>query len=97
MLPTKEEIHLPGLLDEIENIATLTPHITINVFTARAVNAITNYMISYHKKTDPFKKKLKKTMIFLKNHDELLVTRSDKGNVTVPMKNSDYKKLVRNF
>lgn len=46
MLPAKDKIHLPGLLADIDNIATLTPLVTRNVLTARAVDAITNYMTS---------------------------------------------------
>lgn len=93
--PTIKDINLPSLLADIDNIVSLTPHTTRNILTARAVNVVTNYVHTRHNTPNLFNRILNKTRSFFKNHEDLLITRSDKGNVTVLMKKEDYQNLAK--
>ncbi|XP_044585992.1 uncharacterized protein LOC123266029 [Cotesia glomerata] len=68
-----------------------------NNLRARGVNIITNYLKNQHRRRstrvkDPNinSKDVKLTRDFLRENDDLIVTRSDKGNATVVMRKQEY-------
>ncbi|XP_074025984.1 uncharacterized protein [Leptinotarsa decemlineata] len=88
--PTTTEVNIPNLLSDIENLITGFCDSKKNLFRAKITNIVTNFFQKPHDNKNYLNFLFEKTKTFLKNHPELILTRSDKGNVTVIMKKSDY-------
>ncbi|XP_044754973.1 uncharacterized protein LOC123313928 [Coccinella septempunctata] len=63
---------------------------------ARSVGIVKNYLTKYqHKKQDILSKKyIRETFEFVKNNQQLVISRSDKGNITVIMSRDEYETEV---
>ncbi|XP_045463736.1 uncharacterized protein LOC123673296 [Harmonia axyridis] len=93
--PKKSDLNLGSLLADVEGLVSVSPPEMRNILTSKVVNVVTNYVHSRDTTYDPIRIMMMNTKSFLRAHQELLVTRSDKGNVSVIMKKSDYIDLSR--
>ena len=86
---SQRDISVKGLLAQVENIISSFSAIKKNVFRAKITNILTNYLNRSYSNTylDIL---YNKTKAFFKNHPNLIITRSDKGNVTVIMETDTY-------
>ncbi|XP_044766380.1 uncharacterized protein LOC123322469 [Coccinella septempunctata] len=94
--PTKGDIQIPKLLAEMEKTTKIIQNKDKNITTAKIANIITNYVQKDIPNCNPLQRKLKATRQFLKEHPELIVTQSDKGNVTTVMDREQYNQLATN-
>lgn len=87
--PTPRDINLKDLLASIENVLGMYPEGGKNVLRAKVTNVLTNF---FQKPVNNsyLRTLLFKTKAFFKEHPELMVTKADKGNVTVIIKKDDY-------
>ncbi|XP_072400190.1 uncharacterized protein [Diabrotica undecimpunctata] len=82
------------LLSDIDFISSFIPDPDCrNIAIARSINIITNNSFKRRSSPSLLQNLLEETKRFLKSHPELVVTQSDKGNVTVVMLKDDYFKL----
>ncbi|XP_045482183.1 uncharacterized protein LOC123686213 [Harmonia axyridis] len=93
--PKKCDLNLGSSLADVEGLVSVSPPEMRNILTSKVVNVVTNYVHSRDTTYDPIRIMMMNTKSFLRAHQELLVTRSDKGNVSVIMKKSDYIDLSR--
>ena len=87
--PNSKDIDLKKMLADIENIINLYPASNRNVLRAKVTNALTNF-VNKPANNNYLRNLLFKTKKFFKAHPELLVTKADKGNVTVIIKKEEY-------
>ncbi|XP_072377245.1 uncharacterized protein [Diabrotica undecimpunctata] len=89
LCPSKSDIRVPNLLSDIESIIRPLNDSQKDVVRSKCTNVITNFL---HKEVkDHFLNKYyMQTKLFLKNHPEIYIVKSDKGNVTVVMYKEDY-------
>lgn len=90
--PNTRDVCVAKLLADVELLISKFDNNKKNIFRARVTNVLTNYL---HKPSSHnvlfFENIFNKTKKFLKEHAELIVTKSDKGNVTVLMTKNQYK------
>ena len=85
-----KEVDIFRLISEIESIITCIPVGEQDLVRSRATNLVTNF-IHFNSYFQPPSQDLEnETKRFLKNHLNLIVTKSDKGNVTVIMNKNAY-------
>jgi len=94
--PDRSDISIKGLLASFENIITQLPTEVRDITRAKFTNIFTNYLkkpghINY------LGVLFSKTKQFLRDHGELVVTRADKGNVTVILTKEMYLELANNI
>lgn len=90
-----KDINIRNILADIDYATSTIEDTNLrNNIIARSTNVITNY---FHHSTEIkpslFRKVFNKTRSFLKEHPDIIVTRSDKGNVTVVMYREEYIRL----
>lgn len=88
--PSNKEIDVTKTLANIENMLYMCPEAQKNIYRAKITNILTNYYTT-PTNTDYLNQIYKKARKFLKEHSELVVTRADKGNVTVIMTREQYE------
>lgn len=88
--PHNTQINIFNYLAEIENIMTITKNKNNNIKRALITNKITNWL-TQPQNYDKFQTNYLKTSKYLKQHPELVVTMSDKGNKVVILYANDYK------
>lgn len=95
-----KDISLSSMLSDIDYITSFTNDSNLrNCLISRSTNVITNYFNhsrdkNYHFSSNFFQKLLQKSKRFLKQNPNIILTKSDKGNVTVLMYKEDYVKLT---
>lgn len=92
--PTKKDFSLVGLLADIDCITKKANTNDRNLLIAQATNIVTNFINKDVHLNNHFNQTYKKTAKFLKEHPELMVTRADKGNVTVLLTPEQYNTSV---
>lgn len=92
--PDTRQISMKHLLADVEFAISMIPEAEQNILRATATNIITNYMNKNKGTTCVSTSLLSKTKKFLAQNQDLLVTRSDKGNTTVVMKKEDYHNKI---
>lgn len=80
--PNSKDVSIKRLLADIENMMFGFLDEKKNIVRAKITNILTNFMKT-PQNNDYLNLLFTKTKKFLKQHNELIVTRSDKGNVTV--------------
>jgi hypothetical protein len=86
--PSTKDIKAIKLLADIENIIQSCPVSRSNIYRARVTNILTNFY-NNPANGDHLTFLFNKTRKFLTEHRELIITRADKGNVTVIMSKED--------
>ena len=82
---------MPNLLSDVEFIIKRFPEGQQNTVRAKATNIITNYIQNPESLVTKFYNNiLNKTRTFLRANQNLVVTKSDKGNKTVILNKEDY-------
>lgn len=95
--PNKYDIKIPNLLSAINQVTdSIEEQKRKDILTSKFINIITNFMNGDHINNSYLLKMFQKTKIFLKEHPELIVIQSDKGNVTTIMKRDQYNRLAQN-
>lgn len=92
--PTNRDISIKHLLADVELAISWAPKETHNILRAKTTNVITNYMKKNSEVTNISTEMFKQTRKFLKQNPDIVVTNSDKGNVTVLMNKLDYNSKV---
>lgn len=87
---TPTDINMFKLISEVESIIQYIPIDEQNLIRSKVTNTITHYFHANINNKPPTSEILSKTKKFLKDHPDLIVTKSDKGNVTVAMNKEDY-------
>lgn len=90
LCPAVSDLKISTLLADLENIIIDMNEEDKNCFRSQYTNIITNYLHKNHGIKDHLTNKFKECKIFLNEHSELVVVKSDKGNVTVVMYKEDY-------
>jgi len=87
--PSCRDISVKNMLANVENIIRILPEDRKNVNRAKITNILTNFYSkpTNHSFLDHLYLKTKK---FMKDHQDLIVTRADKGNVTVILTKESY-------
>lgn len=89
-----KDIPIKNVLADIEYIVShFEDNDTKNILTAKVTNVITNHIHNNKSNNTFYNKMYIKTKIFLKNNPNLILTKSDKGNVTVLMSKQQYFNL----
>lgn len=87
-------ISMKVVLADVEGIIKLAPISTQDILRAKCTNAITNF-IHTNKRTNTIEHELYyKTQRFLKDNNDILITRADKGNVTVALTREQYSSKI---
>lgn len=89
--PTFREVSVSRILADIEVLISKFNDEKKNRFRAQVTNILTNFLHKPNKRNSYFNELFNKSKHFLKEHPELIITRSDKGNVTVIMNKTQYK------
>lgn len=92
--PNITDVNLPRLLSDLDYAVQCVDKRSQNVLTAKVVNVVTNFLNNRKKNNDVYNDLLVDTRKFFKENDEILITRSDKGNATVLIDRSRYKELA---
>lgn len=87
---TLNDINISKLLAEVESILTEFPPDKIDEIRSKAINIITNYIHKNKSKKTNIDKDELDTRLFLKSNPDILITKADKGNVTVILDKNDY-------
>lgn len=95
--PLQRDTSLAHLMADVDNIVSNLTPTTRNLLTAQAVNAITNHVHKIQQCNSQLHNMYRRASLFMKNHPELLLLQSDKGNVTVLMNNDQYIQLANNI
>ena len=88
--PPANEIKISHLLADLENIINNIDNSQKDSYRAQYTNIITNFMHKNHNDKPFLNSLFKKAKLFFKDHPDLYIVRSDKGNVTVAMYKMDY-------
>lgn len=91
----KSTFPLEQILTDTENIVENFPQDSKNEVRNKAINIITNhynYIKNKQSNNYPSKNVLKNTSKYLKEHSDIIITKADKGNVTVAINKSEYLK-----
>lgn len=90
-----KELHAGRLLADIESILDKLPQNYRDIYRARVTNVITNFMRSHKKPVqwDAFSK----CRQFIKEHQDIIITKADKGAVTVVISKDDYIKKAEDL
>ncbi|XP_044745159.1 uncharacterized protein LOC123307022 [Coccinella septempunctata] len=94
----RNEVSIQKLLADIEFTIGMNESLNDegkNIFRSLAANTITNYVRSNRGTNNVFQNEFYYCKRYLKDHQDLLVMQSDKGNVTVLMDRSQYVDLSR--
>ncbi|XP_030749952.1 uncharacterized protein LOC115877775 [Sitophilus oryzae] len=91
--PNANTIKIPELLSDLELAVSGFDKNKKDIVRGRFTNVIVNFLHGDSRKTHILSKQIKETKQFLVEHPELIVTLSDKGNVTVVMDRADYLNL----
>lgn len=95
--PSTRDVSIPHILANIECATAKLPTQERNLALTRVTNILTNY-VQHHDNGDPQLNKIfNKTKKFLKDNPQIIVTRADKGNVTVAMNKQQYNDLSTNL
>ncbi|XP_030763974.1 uncharacterized protein LOC115888393 [Sitophilus oryzae] len=90
LCPTTNDISIPSLLADLERIIYNFDNEQKDTFRAQYTNIITNHIHKHHDDRPFLSDIFKKSKLFFKNHPELYILKSDKGNVTVAMYKDEY-------
>lgn len=82
------------LLAEVENLLEAFPAYARDQYRARITNIITNFIHSRSLNNGEFYQSFIECRHFLRQNDNLLILKADKGNVTVAMNRDDYNVKV---
>lgn len=88
--PTVKDIPMKRLLANVESIIELGEEDSKNIMRAKVTNIITNYVQEKRHDCSYIRQMFQKSRKFLKENPQLIVTTSDKGNVTVIMHREEY-------
>lgn len=88
--PTFNDISAVKILADVESLISKFDINKKNMFRAQVTNILTNFLHKPHKQNSYFNNLFNKSKRFMKEHPELIITRSDKGNVTVIMTKIQY-------
>lgn len=92
--PNNRDLKARHILSDVENIVkNLSPQ-SQNIVRAQATNIITNFFYKNAGNNSFITSLYSKAKKFLKSNDQLLIVKSDKGNVTVAINKSDYHNKV---
>lgn len=89
--PEPKDLNMKTLLADIENLIYMYPNNQKNIIRAKVTNVITNYKFQ-PAHNNYLRHLFLKTKKFFKNHEDILITKADKGNITVIIKKEDYLK-----
>lgn len=92
--PGKGDFSLVGLLADIDCITKKVNTDDKNLLIAQAANIVTNFINKDIHPNNHLNLTYRKTAKYLKEHPELMVTRADKGNVTVLLTPEQYNTSV---
>lgn len=99
MKPTFRDISIPRILSIVESCSSNFDQKEKNLIRAKCTNIITNFVnkqTQHNRDFDHLTSLRFHTHKFLKEHPEIIVTKSDKGGVTVVMNKQDYIDLSYN-
>lgn len=88
--PTLKDINIPFILSDIELAIQNYDDQKKNFYRARCTNILTNFVHKSINNNHYLNRCYDKTKQFLKQNPEIIITKSDKGNVTVIMYKKDY-------
>lgn len=88
--PTIKDIRIDSLLADLEDIIDNFNENDKNLYRAQFTNIITNYLHFNNNNIDQLTLIFNKCKMYLKQHPEICIINSDKGNVTVTMYKDDY-------
>lgn len=91
--PDGRDLSVKHLLADVENAILRAPK-TQNILRAKVTNVITNHLKKQQGNKDITTSMLRSTRTFLKENTDLVVTKSDKGNVTVILNKTQYDDKV---
>lgn len=90
-----KKLHVGGLLADVESILEDHPRNVRDLYRARVTNVITNFL---HKNNDTVCQGVyNETRNFLKANPNILITRADKGAVTVIIDKNDYIRKAKHL
>lgn len=90
ILPDKKSFKISSLLADIEYIILKSNSANSDILRSQCTNVISNYLHNNNNNNNYLNKLFKNCKSFLKQHSNIIITRSDKGNVTVAMYENDY-------
>ena len=88
--PSTRDISIPRLLADVEYIVEKHDEPCRDVLRARVTHAITHHLEKTGGNSSTLQIIFKKTKLLKKNHPECIITRADKGNVTVAMSREQF-------
>lgn len=92
--PSNKDISMKHLLAEVEEVVVTAPSNMQNILRAKATNAVTNYIKKNENTRDILSEMQQKTKSFIRGNPDMIITKSDKGNVTVVMNRGEYENRV---
>lgn len=93
--PKKNDVSIPHLLSEVNQATSnIQEKNSRDILTARVTNVITNFFLNESVVRHPVTPMYLQAKRFLEDHPELIVTTSDKGNVTTVMYRDVYDRLA---
>lgn len=91
--PENQEISTPHILAEVETIDFKGDLRLKTLISNKITNILTNFQYQQFPNNKHLSILYKKTSCFLKQHPDIIITKADKGNVTVCMNKKDYVEL----
>lgn len=97
LVPQKSDIKICDIIKDLESCMPLTPLDDRDTIRGKTTNLITNFLQDTNTKNTDIDRKYTKTRAFLKENNNLIVTRADKGNSTVILEKQDYTNKMLNL
>lgn len=89
--PTLKDVSIKRLLAEVEEGVNTLKDVDKNITRSKITNIVTNYIHKNEKHDNVYNSLYRETHRFLRDHPDLIVTNSDKGNTTVIMNTEQYR------
>lgn len=95
--PSTRDVSIPHVLANIEAVTSNLQTSQRNLILTRVTNILTNYVQQDDSGDPQFNHLFRKTRKFLKENPQIVITRADKGNITVAMNRQQYVDLSMNI
>lgn len=95
--PTRKEVPILKILAEVETTSYENLPVSKSIVSNRVANLITNFINKQECRANQFQLLFNQSRKFLKENAEIMITRADKGNVTVCMDVHQYTQLSLNI
>lgn len=95
--PPRKEVPILKIIAEVETASYENLPLSKSIVSNRVANLITNFINKEEFHTNQFQSLLNQSRKFLKENTDIMITKADKGNVTVCMDVSQYTQLSLNI